>query len=67
MIKYIFLGDPNKNDYTFFLSRSNATGRGKYSAHLTEDNYSTSKFLKYYYQKSMNFNLFGMPMFGGGY
>lgn len=64
MITYNFLRELNKNEYPFILTRANAPGMGKYSAHWTGDNYSTYKFLKYSLQESMNSNLFGMPMVG---
>lgn len=48
----------------FSLTRANAPGTGKYSAHWTGDNAADYDFLKFSVAQIMSFNIFGIPNTG---
>jgi alpha-glucosidase (family GH31 glycosyl hydrolase) len=59
-----YLQNKFPDEYPFILTRANAPGIGKYSAHWSGDNYGTNEFYKYSIAEVLNFNLFGAPIAG---
>jgi alpha-glucosidase (family GH31 glycosyl hydrolase) len=63
-LSFEYLEQKYPDEYPFILTRANAAGIGKYSAHWSGDNYGTDEFYKYSIAETMNFNLFGAPIAG---